>query len=137
MKGQQTRNNECKKKAKDLINRLKDARGTTYGTPRRIKGHTNANLMQKSVLYNPDTRTDHDTLGGIRIFGKVQGQKSRKRDLYQPEKAPARINNTITPSHVQITLNTDESAIHNGWENATAGIGIWYADGNRDRKSVV
>lgn len=85
--------------------------------------------MQTSVLYNADTRTDHDTLGGIRIFGKAQGHKSRKRDPYQPEKPPERINNTITPSHVQITLNTDGSAIHNGWDNATAAIGIRYADG--------
>jgi len=78
--------------------------------------------MQTSVLYNPDTRTTHDILGGIRIFGKIQGHKSKKRDPYQLEKPPARIDNTTAPSHIQVTINTDGSAIHNGWENAKAGI---------------
>ena len=27
------------------------------------------------------------------------------------------------------TISTDGSAIHNGWENAVAGIGVWYRDG--------
>ena len=30
-----------------------------------------------------------------------------------------------------MTVNTDGSAIHNGWENAEAGIGVWYSDGSR------
>jgi len=90
--------------------------------------------MQTSVLYNPDTRTTHDILGGIRIFGKIQGHKSKKRDPYQLEKPPARIDNTTAPSHIQVTINTDGSVIHNGWENAKAGIGVWYAD--RSRRNI-
>ena len=27
-------------------------------------------------------------------------------------------------------ISTDGSAVNNGWENATAGIGVWYADGS-------
>jgi ribonuclease HI len=34
------------------------------------------------------------------------------------------------------TINTDGSAINNGWENATAGISVWYADGNRRNISM-
>ena len=30
----------------------------------------------------------------------------------------------------QTTLSTDGSAIRNGWENASAGIGVWYAHGS-------
>src|SRR5258706_8535864 len=90
--------------------------------------------MMTSVLYNPDTRTTHDTLGGIRIFGKAKEQKSNKRDLYLREKLPQKKHNTIIPSHYQVTLNTDGSAIHNGWENAKAGIGVWYAD--RSRRNI-
>jgi ribonuclease HI len=25
-------------------------------------------------------------------------------------------------------ISTDGSALNNGWENATAGVGVWYAD---------
>src|SRR5258706_7638866 len=87
--------------------------------------------MKMSVLYNLDTRTSHDILGGIRIFGSTKGHKSKKRDTFCPELPPARINTAIEPSHVQITINTDRSAVCNGWENATAGIGVWYANGSR------
>src|SRR5258706_14903081 len=83
---------------------------------RRIKKNAKANLMMTSVLYNPDTRTTHDTLGGIRIFGKAQGHKSTKRDPYLPEKLPPRIESTIIPSHYQVTLNTKETTLHNKWD---------------------
>ena len=52
-------------------------------------------------------------------------------DPFLPEKLPARINTTIAPSHQQVTVNTDGSATKNGWENAKAGISVWYADGSR------
>jgi len=139
-RGNRHRNNDCRNKARELLNRVRDTwnpnketpqRHNLWHTPRRIERNTKANLMKMSVLYNPDTRTKHDTLGGIRIFGKEQGHKSGKRDPYLPEKPPARINNALAPSHCQVTINTDGSAIHNGWENAKAGIGVWYADGSR------
>ena len=87
--------------------------------------------MKTSVLYNPDTRTTHDLLGRIRIFGKTQGHKSKKRDLFAPEKQLARVDIATELSLCQVTVNTDRSATNNGWEIAKAGIGIWYADGSR------
>ena len=89
--------------------------------------------MKTSVLYNPDTRTTHahDLLGRIRIFRKTQGHKSKKRDLFAPEKQPARVDIATEPSLCQVTVNTDRSVTNNGWENAKAGIGIWYTDGSR------
>jgi len=91
--------------------------------------------MKTSVLYNPDTRSTHNMLGRIRIFRMTQGHKSKKRDPYQPEMPPVRINREIVPSHFQVTLNTDGSAIHNRWENTTTGIGVWYTD--RSRQNIV
>src|SRR5258706_7472039 len=105
--GNRTRKHGCKEKAKELINRIRDGwnpnketpqRHSLWHTPRRIERNRKANLMKTSVLYNPDTRTTHDLLGGIRIFGKEQGHKSKKRDPFQPVKPPARINNLTVPS---------------------------------------
>ena len=130
----------CREKAKELINRIKDEwhpdketpqRHNLWHSPRRIERNRKADIKKKPVSYNTDTRTTHDILGGIRIFGKDQGHKSKKRDPYQPAKPPARINSLPVPSLCQVTVNTDGSAIKNGWENASAGIGVWYADGSR------
>ena len=61
----------------------------------------------------------------------VKSKVTNPRNKTQPMKPPARINNLMIPSLCQITINTDGSAIKNGWENASAGIGVWYADGSR------
>jgi len=53
-----------------------------------------------------------------------------------PERSPARVNTRLEPSGTQVTIYTDGSAIHNGWENASAGIGVWYADGCRENISM-
>ena len=130
----------CKDKAKELLNRVRDnwnpnketpQRHNLWHTPRRIEWNSKADITKTSVLYNPDTRTTHDLLGGIRIFGKTQGHKSKKRDPFAQEKQPARVDIAIEPSLCQVTVNTDGSATNNGWENAKAGIGVWYADGSR------
>jgi len=130
----------CKTKAKELLKRISDAwnpnkespqRHTLWHTPRRIEKHGKADLTKTSVLYNPDTRAKHDLLSGIRIFGEIPGHKSKKRDQYQPEKPPARINHVPIPSLCQVIVNTDGSATNNGWENAKGGIGVWYDDGSR------
>ena len=88
-------------------------------------------MLFRSVLYNPDTRSTRDLLGRIRIFGKTKGHKSGKRDPFRPEKPLARIDMTIAPSHCHVMVNTDGSATDNGWENAEAGISVWYADRSR------
>jgi len=69
-------------------------------------------------------------LGAIRIFGKEQGHKTIDKDLYLRRRSPARIKSETVPSGHQITISTDGSAVRNGWENASAGIGIWYANGS-------
>ncbi|SRR5258706_3855169 len=93
-RGNEHQNNECRNKAIELLNWVKDKwnlnkenpqRHNLWHTPQRIKKNAKVNLMMTSVLYNPDTRTTHNTLGGIRIFGKAQGHKSTKRDPYLPE----------------------------------------------------
>jgi len=33
------------------------------------------------------------------------------------------------PSGVLVTISTNGSAINYGWENTTAGLGVWYTDG--------
>ena len=135
--------NACKEKARDLLNRVQDKwnlnretpqRHDLWHTPRRIERHTKADLAKMSVRYNPDTRTTHDVLGGLRIFGKTPGHKSSKRDPFLPEKPPMRIDAMIEPSLRQVTINTDGSVTKNGWENARAGIGVWYA--NRSRWNI-
>ena len=131
---------KCQEKARELINRIKDdwnpnretpQRHDLWHTPRRIIRNTKADLMRTAVLYNPDTRSNQDLLGGIRIFGKEHGHKSKKRDPFQPARPPARINDEPIPSLCQLTVNTNRSALKNGWENSSAGIGAWYADGSR------
>ena len=138
--GNRSGNLGCREKAKELINRIRDEwhpnketpqRHNLWHSPRRIERNRKADIKKTPVLYNPDTRTTYDLLGGIRIFGKDQGHKSKKRDPYQPAKPPARINSLTAPGLCQVTINTDGSAIKNGWENASAGIGVWYADGSR------
>jgi len=117
----------CRAKAKELLKRISDAwnpnkespqRHTLWHTPRRIEKYGKADLTKTSVLYNPDTRANHNLLEGIRIFGKIPGHKSKKRDPYQLERPPARINTEPIPSLCQVTVNTDGSATNNGWENA-------------------
>jgi len=82
-------------------------------------------------MFNPDTRTTHCLLGGIRIFRKVPGHISKARDPFQKGKSPARIKKDIEPGGRLAKISMDRSAINNGWENASAGMGVWYADGSR------
>jgi len=67
----------------------------------------------------------------LRIFGKIPGHKSKKRDPYQLERPLTRINTEPIPSLCQVTVNTDGSATNNRWENTLGGIGVWYNDGSR------
>ena len=103
-------------------------RHTLWHTPRRLKRNEKADPAEVVVLYNPDTRSTHSLLGGIRIFGRIPGHKSRERDPFMRGRDPARINDAIEPSGRHVTISTDGSAMNNGWENAVAGIGVWYAD---------
>jgi len=131
--------NNCHEKAKELLNRVGKSwnpRGETprrhnlWHTPRRLKANEKADPIKVPVLYNPDTRSTHSLLGSLRIFGRIPGHKSRDRDPYQPERELARIDERLEPSGRKVTISTDGSATMNGWENATAGIGVWYADGS-------
>jgi len=104
--------------------------GSLWHTPRRIKRNKGKDPAKVSVLFNPDTRSDHCTLGGIRILGKIPGHKSKEKDPFLRERNPPRINQAIEPSGWYTKVSTDGSAINNGWENTTAGIGVWYDDGS-------
>ena len=42
----------------------------TYAQYRRIKKSKNKDPHTSKTLVNPDTRSKHELLGGIRIFGK-------------------------------------------------------------------
>ena len=129
----------CGEKAMELLSRIErkwnpmletPQRHDLWHTPNRIKRYREADPLTRVVLYNPDTRSKHCMLGAIRIFSKEQGHKSIAKDPYLKRRSPARINPDTEPSGHQITISTDGSTIRNGWENASAGIGVWYEDGS-------
>jgi ribonuclease HI len=131
------RGESCQAKAKELINRLPPSwnpnketpqKHGLWHTPLRKKKFEKLDPVKDLVLFNPDTRAKHDLLGNIRIFGKTPGYKARDRERILQEQQPARISDEVQPSGVKHTVSTDGSAMNNGWENATAGIGAWYAD---------
>ena len=135
----------CRKKAKELLNRIKDQwhperetpqRHNLWHTPRRLKRYKEADPVATTVTYNPDTRTVHDVLGGVRIFGRWPGHKSKERDPFMREKEPARMDNRLDPVVNSVKISTDGSAVRNGWENATAGIGVFYDNGNERNISL-
>ena len=132
-------NHGCRDKARELLNRIDDnwnpnretpQRHNLWHTPRRIIRYEKADPQMEPVLYNPDTRSTLPLLEGIRIFSKAPGHKLKDRDPYLQGRPPARINNLIEPTMAHVTINTDGSAIRNGWENAIAGIGVWYDNGS-------
>jgi len=126
-------------KAAELLNRIEykwnpgketPQRLDLWHTPNRIKRNKNKDPQYSLITFNPDTRSTHCLLGGIRIFGKIPGHKSKEGDPFRKDKSPARTRNDIEPGGLA-KISTDGSAVNNGWENATAGIGVWYADGSR------
>jgi len=130
---------DCRRKANELLNRVENKwnpnhsspqRHNLWHTPRRIKKFKGKDPAKISILFNPDTRSHHSLLEGIRIFGKTPGHKSKEKDPFMRERNLARINQRIEPSRRHATISTDGSAIYNRWENAKAGIGVWYADGS-------
>jgi len=133
----------CSKKAAELIGRTRDTwnpnrekpqRQDLWHTPRRLRRNKKADPLTSLVLFNLDTRSKHCLLGTIRVFGRFPGHKSGPRDPFRPSRSPARIDTRTQPSRIQVTISTDGPAIHNGWENATTGVGVWYA--NRCRKNI-
>ena len=46
------------------------------------------------------------------------------------EREPARVDLRPGPAIGKVKISTDGSATHNGWENAAAGIGVFYDNGN-------
>ena len=70
--------------------------------------------LAETVTYNPDTRSKHNILDRIRIFGKTPGHKSRERDTFGSSKEPVRINERIVPSGWFTKVSTDESTTRNG-----------------------
>jgi len=130
----------CKSKATELLSRLDDScnpkketpqRHNLWHTQRRIEKYSNADPSTSKVLFNPDTRSKHCLLGSIRIFGKTPGYKSNDRNLFMRTKTPARIDQHEAPTGRKTSIITDGSTIRNGWENASAGIGVWYNDDSR------
>ena len=99
-----------------------------WHTPNRIIRNKNKDPQYSLITFNLDTRSMHCLLGGIRIFGKIPGHKSKEGDPFCKDKSPARTRNNIKPCSSLAKISTDSSAINNGWENATAGIDVWYAE---------
>ena len=130
----------CKEKAAELLTRINKKwnpnwetphRHNLWYTPERTKKYKGLDPKSAPVLYNPNTRSEHSLLGGIQIFGKSLGHKSKKIDPFRPETEPPRIDEGINPSGRTVTISTDGSAVRNGWENASAGIGVWYNNGDQ------
>jgi len=129
----------CGRKAMELISRIErkwnptqetPQRHDLWHTPRRIERYKEADPQERVVLFNLDTRSKHCMLGAIRIFGKEQGHKTIDKDPYLRRRSPARIKSETVPSGCQITISTNRLVVQNGWENASAGIGVWYANGS-------
>jgi hypothetical protein len=136
---------KCREKANDILNRVQNQwnpnkmtpqRHNLWHTPSRLKKNKDADPAKVPVLYNPDTRSKHSLLGGIRIFGTKPGHKVKNKDPFEGDRIPARIEEGIEPSGRTVTISTDGSAIKNGWENATAGVGVWYGDGDERNISL-
>ena len=111
---------ECRRKAEELIKRIEHNwkpdnetphRHNLWHTPKRIKIYKEADPYKTLVIYNPDTRTTHDQLGRIRIFGRNPGHKSKNRDPFQKNRSPARMKEGVMPSRIRSTISTDGSAI--------------------------
>ena len=135
----------CRKKAKELLNRIIDQwhperetpqRHTLWHTPRRLEKYKEADPVTTMVEYNPDTRTLHSALGGVRIFGKWPGHKSRRKDPYTREREPPRTDLRPGPNAEKVKISTDGSATRNGWEDAAAGIGVFYDNGSERNISL-
>ena len=135
----------CCKKAREVLNRIENhwhperetpQRHMLWHTPRRLKRFKKADPVTSVVTYNPDTRMKHSALGGIRIFGKWPGHKSKKKDPYVRGRDPARMDLRPEPNANKVKISTDGSAIHNGWENVTAGIGVFYNNGSQRNISL-
>jgi hypothetical protein len=127
----------CREKARELLsqvgrhwnpNRETSQRHTLWHTPQRPIRYKGLDPVAATVLYNPDPRSMYSILGGIRVSGINPGHKSKRRDPFQREKDPARIDSGIVPSGGQMTMSTEGSAVNNGWENVSAGVGVWYAN---------
>jgi len=130
----------CSEKAVELIGQIRDTwnlnqetlqRHDLWHTPRRLRRNKKANPLTSLVLFSLDTRSKHCLLGMIRIFGRFPGHKLGTRDPFKPSRSPMRINTRTEPSGTQVMISTDGSAIHNCWENTTAGVGVWYTNGCR------
>ena len=112
--------NGCRRKARDLLNRIEykwnPSRETPqkydlWHTPRRLKRNKNTDPAVALVLFNPDTRSKHSLLGGIRIFSRFPGHKLERKDPFLRTRDPARADNEIEPGGGLIAVSTDGSAI--------------------------
>ena len=81
----------CLNKARELLHRIEGKwnpnrespqRHNLWHTPQRIERYSKADPAKTTVLYNPDTRSAQDLLGGIRIFRRTPGHKSREQDPF-------------------------------------------------------
>ena len=72
--GTRPRKQDCREKAKELLNRIRDEwnpnketpqRHSLWHTPQRIERSKKANIKKTPVLYNPDTRVTHNVLRNI------------------------------------------------------------------------
>lgn len=137
----------CRRKAEELLNRIDNQchqdretppRHALWHTTRRLERFKNADPVATTVAYNPDTRTTHSALGGIRIFANGQATiKARRKDPYVRGRGPARVNFRPEPDTIQVKISTHGSSlVRTGWENATAGIGVFYDNGNERNISL-
>jgi ribonuclease HI/exonuclease III len=134
----------CRQYAKELLRNLTNVwnpltttptKNKLYHTPRRIEINRKANIKVTPITFNPDPQDDEEQLGNLRIFGSRTGYLKKPMATETP-KNPLRMLRTPRKNEndEEIIVYTDGSAILNGWENSSAGIGIWH--GHQSERNI-
>jgi len=130
---------KCKDTARRILRNLSDTwnpiplspiRNNLYHTQRRLEKYSKVNIKEEPILFNPDPQDKANPIENVRIFGIRKGYTQTSKDSETP-KLPLRIMQTPhTRHHEKQRFYTDGSATLNGWENCSAGIGIWHKPGS-------
>ncbi|KAF9455795.1 hypothetical protein BDZ94DRAFT_1179178 [Collybia nuda] len=97
-------------------------------TPRRIEKNENIDITKEMRTFNPNITEQGNPLYSVRIFGKREGQKTRKRKDQKTYKPAYR--KTINGTKEQRIIYTDGSSLQNGTENGASGAGVWEKEGS-------
>ncbi|KAK0183545.1 hypothetical protein F5146DRAFT_886883, partial [Armillaria mellea] len=96
-------------------------------TPKRLSKLKQQDIQKDIVTANPDVTERISPYNAVRVFGE-------SKQVETPRK-PARRDWIHKPGRLRIIYG-DGSSMHNGYENAEAGAGIWEENGIKDQARV-